>query len=146
MLRHCAQAPRLIPVAAIVFSVQIPFLPKSGNLLDRHALDDIQHNALLADIRRRNAPLVARPGKRRAQPQLFSGLSMRAPEASFKCDLPGFIRREGSFVVIVKFLGKAKLSVIKALLHGVDVFPGLCHRAQMEGNYKPVERYQLLAV
>ena len=106
-------------------------------------LYDIQHHSLFADIRRRNEPLVACPGKRRAELQLLSGLSVRAPEVSFKCDLPGFVRHIRC-VVVIKLLGKPKLSVVKPGLHRMDIFPRLCHRAQVEGKHKLVERRELL--
>ena len=144
IIRHCAQALRLVPVAAVVFFGEVPFLPEAENLLDRHALAQVQNDSLPADIRRRNEPLVACPRKGRAEPQLLSGLSVRAPEGSFKCDLPGFLRCEGFFVTIVKFLGKPKLSVVKPGLHRMDIFPRLCHRAQVEGKHKLVERRKLL--
>ena len=144
IFRACANLLCITPVAAVVIGRQLPLFAEGKQPFDRHALAQVQNDSLPADIRRRNEPLVACPGKRRVEPQLLSGLSVRAPEGSFKCDLPGFLRCEGFFVTIVKFLGKPKLSVVKPGLHRMDIFPRLCHRAQVEGKHKLIERRELL--
>ena len=48
--------------------------------------------------------------------------------------------------IVIKFLRKAELSIIKAGLYRVDIFPWLCHRAQVERGDDPVERRHLLFI
>ena len=144
IFRACANLLCLTPVAAIVIGRQLPLFAEGKQPFGRHAPAQIQHQALFANIRRRNQPFVSCPQKRHAERKLLAGLSASAPEIPFKYDLPRCILRRRFCVLLVIFLGKAKLSVVKPGLHRMDIFPRLCHRAQVEGKHNLVERRELL--
>ena len=145
IFRLRADARCLIPVAAVVFFGEVPFFAERKHFLYRHALHDVQHDSLFANIRRRNEPLVPRPEKRLPERKLLTRLPIRAPEAARKRNLPRLVLRFWRDIVI-KFLRKAELSIIKAGLYRVDIFPWLCHRAQVERGDDPVERRHLLFI
>ena len=136
----------LLPVAAVVFPGEVPLFAEREQLLDRHALHDIQHDSLFANIRRRNEPLVPRPEKRLSDGTLLARRSVYAPETAFKRNRPRLGLRLKASGHLVKFLRQAALSILKAGLYRVDIFPWLCHRAQVERGDDPVERRHLLFI